>query len=137
MDIYPPQLDSLGLEAAVRDLLDGLGADGLTTRLEVEHDLPALSDDVRRLLYRGTQEGLRNVRKHATPTRVDVRVTREAGAFILEVTNDGLAAVAGSTGMGLRLAALQAVQAGGFVEFGERELGLWRVRLVVPLDEPG
>ena len=39
-------------------------------------------------------------------------------------------------GMGLRLAALEAIQAGGIVEFGEREPGIWRVRLAVPLDGP-
>jgi hypothetical protein len=34
--------------------------------------------------------------------------------------------------MGLRLAALEALQVGGLVEFGEREPGIWRVRLAVP-----
>ena len=34
--------------------------------------------------------------------------------------------------MGLRLAALEALQCGGVVEFGEREAGTWQVRLVVP-----
>ena len=36
-------------------------------------------------------------------------------------------------GMGLRLAALEALQSGGVVEFGEREPGTWQVRLVVPV----
>jgi len=39
--------------------------------------------------------------------------------------------------MGLRLAALEALQSGGVVEFGEREPGTWQVRLVVPHDEEG
>jgi signal transduction histidine kinase len=81
-------------------------------------------------------ESIRNVEKHATPTAVTVRAGRERGTFILEITNDGLAAVSGSTGMGLRLAAFEALQAGGFIEFGEREPGVWKVRLVVPVDEP-
>ena len=37
--------------------------------------------------------------------------------------------------MGLRLAALEALQSGGVVEFGERDPGIWQVRLVVPPDE--
>jgi signal transduction histidine kinase len=79
-------------------------------------------------------ESLRNAEKHAHPTRVDVRVERDAGAFILEVANDGAHGRAGhSTGMGLRLAAFEALQEGGFVEFGEREPGVWKVRLVVPV----
>jgi hypothetical protein len=36
--------------------------------------------------------------------------------------------------MGLRLAALDALQRGGVVEFGEADPGEWRARLVVPLD---
>jgi hypothetical protein len=35
--------------------------------------------------------------------------------------------------MGLKLAALEALQAGGIVEFGERDPGTWRVRLAVPV----
>jgi hypothetical protein len=36
--------------------------------------------------------------------------------------------------MGLRLAAFEALQLGGVVEFGERAGGSWQVRLVVPLE---
>ena len=80
-------------------------------------------------------ESIRNVQKHATPTHVSVWGGRNDGAFILEVSNDGIAAVSGTTGMGLRLAAFEALQAGGFIEFGEREKGIWKVRLVVPVDD--
>jgi hypothetical protein len=34
--------------------------------------------------------------------------------------------------MGLRLAALEALQSNGVVEFGEREPGVWQLRLMVP-----
>lgn len=79
-------------------------------------------------------ESVRNARKHASPTFLAIRVGRERGAFILEVANDGIAPAPRSTGMGLRLAAFEALQAGGFVEFGEHEPGTWRTRLVVPVD---
>ena len=81
-------------------------------------------------------EAVRNARKHAKPTRVTVRVDRREETFLLEVLNDGV--VAGQRhqpGMGLRLAALEALQSGGVVEFGEREPGTWQVRLVVPYGE--
>ena len=53
---------------------------------------------------------------------------------MLEIENDGVPAErSASTGVGLRLAALEALQAGGLVEFGERAPGTWQVRLVVPL----
>jgi hypothetical protein len=61
----------------------------------------------------------------------------------MEVVNDG---VDGKTrgraraGMGLRLAALEALGVGGVIEFGEREGGrdrLWQLRLVVPIPDAG
>ena len=77
-------------------------------------------------------EAVRNARKHAQPTSVAVRVARVDGAFVLEVVNDGVAGSRHRAGMGLRLAAFEALQSGGVVEFGEREPGTWQVRLVVP-----
>jgi signal transduction histidine kinase len=77
-------------------------------------------------------EAVRNAHKHAAPTRVAVRVGRADGAFWLEVVNDGVGSARRRAGMGLRLAALEALQFNGVVEFGERERGTWQVRLVVP-----
>ncbi len=79
-------------------------------------------------------EAVRNAHKHARPSRVAVRVGRSDGAFVLEVCNDGVSGRPRRAGMGLRLAALEALQSGGVVEFGEREAGTWQVRLVVPVD---
>lgn len=79
-------------------------------------------------------EALRNAHKHARPTRVTVRVGHTDGAFVLEVANDGVKGRQRRAGMGLRLAALEALQSGGVVEFGERDPGTWQVRLVVPDD---
>jgi signal transduction histidine kinase len=78
-------------------------------------------------------EAVRNARKHARPTRVAVSLRRQDGAWVMEVCNDGVGAPARTiSGMGLRLAALEALQVGGLVEFGPREPGTWRVRLAVP-----
>jgi signal transduction histidine kinase len=77
-------------------------------------------------------EAVRNAHKHASPTRVSVRVGRADGAFWLEVVNDGVGSAQRRAGMGLRLAALEALQFNGVVEFGERQPGIWQVRLVVP-----
>jgi signal transduction histidine kinase len=82
-------------------------------------------------------EAVRNAHKHAHPTRVSVRIGRVDGAFVLEVANDGVSGRQRRAGMGLRLAALEALQSGGVVEFGERDGGqgrIWQVRLVVPDD---
>jgi signal transduction histidine kinase len=80
-------------------------------------------------------EGIRNARKHADPSVVDVSLRRIDGAFVMEICNDGVhGRPQPASGMGLRLAALEAIQAGGIIEFGEREPGIWRVRLAVPLE---
>lgn len=79
-------------------------------------------------------EAVRNARKHATPARVGVRVGREEGTWVLSiVSNDVTDRAAGSrSGMGLKLAALEALQYGGVVEFGRHGNDGWQVRLVVP-----
>jgi len=78
-------------------------------------------------------EAIRNARKHAKPSRVEVSLERTEGAWVMEVGNDGVRERTRTiSGMGLRLAALEALQVGGLVEFGERAPGEWRVRLAVP-----
>jgi len=80
-------------------------------------------------------EALRNIAKHASPSMVEVVVAGDEDTFSLEVRNDGVAPGARGAGMGLRLAAFEALQHGGVVDFGAPEEGAWRVRLVVPLME--
>ena len=80
-------------------------------------------------------EALRNIAKHADPTRVEVAVSRDDEDFVLEVRNDGARPVDGEPGMGLRLAAFEALQQGGVVEFGPFDEERWRVRLAVPLQQ--
>ncbi len=77
-------------------------------------------------------EALRNIAKHAAASRIEVKVASDADTFTLEIQNDGVGTRARGAGMGLRLAAFEALQHGGVVEFGAPEEGRWRVRLVVP-----
>jgi signal transduction histidine kinase len=80
-------------------------------------------------------EAVRNAHKHSRPTRVGVRTELCDGTFLLEVSNDGVEGSGRRAGVGLRLAAMEALQAGGVLEFGQRERGSWRVRLVVPFQQ--
>lgn len=98
-------------------------------RTDVPPALEALAQSVLR-------EALRNAAKHAAPSEVRVDASAEGDAFVLEIVNDGVAGVAGTPGTGLRLATYEALEHGGFVEYGERG-GHWRVRLAVPLDDHG
>jgi signal transduction histidine kinase len=99
--------------------------------LEQGGDVPA---NLEPLAQSVLAEAVRNAHKHARPSRVSVRLGRDDGAFVLEVTNDGVSGRKRHAGVGLRLAALEALHSGGVVEFGERDPGTWQVRLVVPHD---
>jgi signal transduction histidine kinase len=80
-------------------------------------------------------EAVRNAHKHAGPSKVEVSLEiKDGDTLVLDVINDGVRSKARQSGMGLKLAALEALQLGGIIEFGEREAGTWRVRLAVPLD---
>jgi signal transduction histidine kinase len=104
----------------------------LGLNLVAEHQVPPSLEPLAQSVLR---EAVRNAHKHAQPTAVTVRITEADGAFVLEVVNDGVVGAQRRAGMGLRLAALEALQSGGVIEFGEREPGTWQVRLVVPPDE--
>jgi signal transduction histidine kinase len=102
---------------------------GVALEAGAEGDVPAPLEPLAQSVL---TEAIRNAHKHARPTRVSVRVGRTRGAFVLEVVNDGVEDGNRRAGVGLRLAALEALQSGGMVEFGERTPGTWQVRLVVP-----
>ncbi|MBV9339125.1 MAG: hypothetical protein JO243_24820 [Solirubrobacterales bacterium] len=104
---------------------------GVTLEAGEEGDVPSALQPLAQSVL---AEAVRNADKHASPNRVSVRVGRSDGAFVLEVANDGVSGTRHRTGMGLRLAALEALHSGGVVEFGEREPGCWQVRLVVPVE---
>ena len=89
VEIYPPNLESAGLEVALNDLLSPLDADGVVTELRVDDGRP-LGPDLDALIYRVANEAIRNVRTHAGASTVRVSVTRpEPEAVRLRVADDG------------------------------------------------
>jgi signal transduction histidine kinase len=78
------------------------------------------------------REAVRNAVKHAQPSCIEVRLSDAHGAFVLEVVNDGVTRKSDGAGMGLRLAAFEALESGGIVDFGPLGDDRWRVRLTVP-----
>ena len=132
--LTPPSLDT---GASLRDELGRLGRHygHLPLKIDWEEgtDVPEALEPLTQAVL---AEALRNCEKHASPTRVDVRIGRQRGTFFLEVRNDGATTASnGGQGsrMGLRLAALEAIQSGGMVEFGPVGRDEWKVRLVLPL----
>lgn len=113
--------------------LDRLRAEHPDLNITVDGSIPTVPDGMEALAQSVLAEAIRNARKHARAASVLVRSHHHDGVFVLEIENDGVASRRrASTGVGLRLAGLEALQAGGLVEFGERKPGTWQVRLVVP-----
>lgn len=103
--------------------------------LEVEGEVAAVPAAAEALAQSVLAEAIRNVRKHADGARVVVRVQRRDHTLVLEVENDAAPTTARvSAGVGLKLAALEALNLGGIVEFGRQDAGTWLVRLVVHLE---
>jgi signal transduction histidine kinase len=120
--------------ASLREVLERLLLRRPDLYLEWEQDaeVPA---EVERLAQAVLAEALRNADRHAAPSQIDVRVAADEQTFRLEVENDGTrdGCPTRGGGLGLRLAALEALHYEGLVEFGPSGEGRWRVRLVVPV----
>jgi signal transduction histidine kinase len=118
--------------------LDRLSAEHPDLGICIEGVVAAVPAALEPLAQSVLTEAVRNARKHADARRLLVRTHTREGTLVLEIENDGVPALrAASTGVGLRLAALEALQAGGLVEFGQRAPGTWQVRLVVPMPGEG
>jgi signal transduction histidine kinase len=131
--LAPPRLDT---GATLYDELARLGRHYKDLPLELEWEEGVeVPEGVEPLAQSVLAEALRNAHKHAKPTKVRVHVGRSNGTFVLEVRNDGARRGTRGTGMGLKLAAVEALQRGALVEFGPEDGSVWRVRLVVPVGE--
>lgn len=89
VEIYPPNLASAGLPAALEDLAASLRSRGLDVSLDLAPDL-GLEPVDDRLIYRVTQECLNNVAKHAAAQSVQVTSFAHGKSVILEIADDGV-----------------------------------------------
>ena len=127
-----PQLVTFTLREELERLVDA-AADGISVRWQPDVDIPEAFEPVTQSVL---GEAIRNARRHAAPTRIDVSVTGDNDTVSLEITNDGVGpAQLGGTGMGLRIAAFEALQHGASLNFGPRGSEHWHVRLVLPRPE--
>jgi signal transduction histidine kinase len=90
VEIYPPNLDEEGLEAALTDLLARVNARDIAATLDATGLEQPLSSDVSGLLYRVVQETLRNVVAHAHASSVVVKVATIGESAVLDVADDGV-----------------------------------------------
>lgn len=90
-ELHPHVLESAGFMSALRAHLDELGAmePSPTYEMEGEFDREP-SPKTRAMLYRITQEGIANARKHADASRVIVRLEGKEGGFFVRIEDDGI-----------------------------------------------
>lgn len=115
VEIYPPDLQRVGLHSALSDLAAGLRTRGIEPTVQVAADL-RISDVTESLLFRTAQEALRNVVRHSGAEIVSVNVHRQNGRVVLDVRDDGRGFDPGAVTddhLGLRLLADAAAEAGG------------------------
>jgi signal transduction histidine kinase len=140
VDIYPAKLADAGLESALADLIASASHRGTAATLETQGLVESLPEPVAALLYRATQEALRNVLTHAHAQSVTVRIAVSAGTATLDVTDDGvgfdpaLAAARAREGhFGLRGLADRVSDAGGTVDVQSTPGEGTHIQVKVPL----
>ncbi len=97
VDIYPPNLDEIGLRRAVADLASENPTDTATISVDIESGL-SLPKPAVALAYRTIRELLRNARHHAEASTIDISVRCRDDLLHIAVIDNGkgLAATAAS-----------------------------------------
>jgi len=89
-EIAPPDLEEIGLTAALSDLADPLRDAGVEVTIEVATSAGAVRGSALTATFRITQEALRNVDQHAHAHHVEVAVTQDDGRLDLRIVDDGV-----------------------------------------------
>ncbi|MCF6379565.1 sensor histidine kinase [Nocardioides KLBMP 9356] len=136
VEIYPPDLHTAGLAAAVQDLVAPLSGAGVRVDADVSGDEDASAAAVA-LVWRLAQEAVRNVARHARARRMSLTVRREEDHLVLEVVDDGVGFTpserSDDAGFGLRAAESLVREHGGTMEVESTPGSGTIVRVEVPL----
>jgi PAS domain S-box-containing protein len=144
--MYPPMLEEMGLQSAIRWYLEGFSArSGISTTFTVDDDFGRLGRDVELALFRVLQESLTNVHRHSGSQTAHIRLLMKGGGVTLEVTDTGKGIPSGllqqsgqgwtgPLGVGLRGMNERMRQLGGWLEVVSTEEGT-TVSAMVPVAE--
>lgn len=92
VSIRPPQLKEVGLNSAIKDLVDSLKS---TSKLKIQisceiNDKVKISEESKIVLYRCVQESINNVFKHAKAKNIKVCLKDTGASILLTVKDDGI-----------------------------------------------
>lgn len=90
VEIYPPQLQSDGLGAALQDLVAPVQQSGVAVTVTVD-GAERMSDQTTALVWRSAQECVRNAVRHGQPSElsIDVRVVGDPSVAVMSVVDNG------------------------------------------------
>jgi two-component system sensor histidine kinase UhpB len=143
--LTPMVLDNLGLEEALRDLVErthrsqpGVTVE-LQTALGTAPDGAPPSAEVALTLYRAAQEGITNALRHGQARSLRVRLEAEDAGLVLEILDDGRGLATDWSEQdghyGLQWLAERVEAVGGRFEIGARAGGGVRLFVRVPVNE--
>lgn len=87
-ELYPPDLERLGLNEALRRLTDPLIDQGLEVRIRLPEHVD-LDRDRSAVLYRVAREALTNTMKHARAQAVEIAIVQHSDSTRLSIRDDG------------------------------------------------
>ncbi|MCW2492754.1 MAG: two-component sensor histidine kinase [Frankiales bacterium] len=143
VDIYPPDLNAVGLNAAVQDLAAKLQMNsGVDVAVEVSMTIEPPSE-VSAMVYRCVRESLFNIAKHADARHAEIRLTAAPAAVRLRVHDDGVGMPVGGVDrhreghVGLTLLRDAAADLGGTMVVRAEPGGGTTVLLDIPVSNTG
>ena len=138
VDLYPQDRREEGMDAALDALAQPLRSRGLAVRIDTRIERP-LDHDSEEIVYRATQEALRNVVRHAAATQVDLSLSANGAGTTLSIKDDGrgmsaadLAEQRAAGHMGLALLADRVQALGGQVAIASEPGRGTRVTIEIP-----
>lgn len=143
LELRPPALDDLGLDAALEGLAQRF-SDQLHIPVDYQSRGPRarLSEEIELILYRVAQESLTNIVKHAHAARAWIDLDRGEHDLSLSIRDNGVgfdpaaleASSLNGTGLGIFGMQERAALAGGVLRIWQRPGGGTEVFAFVPLD---
>ena len=138
VDLYPQDRRDEGIDAALDALAQPLRSRGLAVQIDTRVERP-LDHDTEEIVYRATQEALRNVVRHAAATAVEISLSANGDGTRLTISDDGrgmsaadLAEQRAAGHMGLALLADRVQSLGGQVAIASEPGRGTRVSIEIP-----